>query len=55
MIGCIVIVVVRKTGVVCLYVCLCVYHEPFAETTRPISTKLIQMGPLIVYLCAFMI
>ena len=53
---CIVIVGVRKTGVVslsvcvcvclsvCLSVCLCVCGEPFAETTRPISTKLTQMG-----------
>ena len=31
---------------VCLSVCLCVCGEPFAETTRPISTKLTQMGSL---------
>ena len=32
---------------VCLSVCLSVCHEPFAETTRPITTKLTQMGSLI--------
>ena len=40
---------------VCLSVCLCVCHEPFAETTRPISTKLTQMGSLMFQLCAFVI
>ena len=36
-----------------LSLCLSVCGEPFAETTGLISTKPTQMGPLMVYLCAF--
>ena len=49
---CIVIVGVQKTGVVCLCVCvsvcLSVCEQLFAETTGPISTKLTNIGPLMV-------
>ena len=57
---CIMIVWVWKTYCclsVCLSACLCVClcEEPFAETTRPISTKFTKMGPLMVQSCAFVI
>ena len=52
---CIVVVGVKKTEgclsvcvCVCVSVCVSVCQQPFAETTGPISTKLTQMGPLMV-------